>query len=93
MYPQAGDVLHKWNRNFLVTGVNQGCVYVQPSLSAHKAWVGVLFFREWAVGAEVVHVEEVCASDEVPGEIVSGHAETGSITGLRRKGGRSDVAP
>lgn len=55
MNPMAGDVLHKWDCNFLVTRVEQGCVYTEPSLSAHKAWIGILFFREWAYGAEVVH--------------------------------------
>jgi hypothetical protein len=54
MDPEPGDVFHKWDRNFLVTRVEMGMVFVQPSLSAHKAWVGVLFFREWAANAEVV---------------------------------------
>ncbi len=58
MDPRAGDVLHKWDKNFLVVRNEQGCVYVNPSLSAHKDWVGLLFFREWAVNASVVHVQE-----------------------------------
>ncbi len=57
MEPKAGDVLHKWDSNFLVTRHDQGCVYMEPSLSAHKGWVGLLFFREWASGADVVYVE------------------------------------
>ena len=57
MNPEAGDVLHKWDRDFFVARVTMGCVFVEPSLSAHKAWIGVLFFREWAATAEVVHPE------------------------------------
>lgn len=61
MNPHAGDVLHKWDRSFLVTSVTQGCIFVAPSLSAHKAWVGILFYREWAATAEVTHVSEAVA--------------------------------
>lgn len=54
MDPQPGDVFHKWDQNFLVDRVTQGCIFSKPSLSAHKNWVGVLYFRAWAASAEVV---------------------------------------
>jgi hypothetical protein len=57
MDPRAGDTLIKWHRAFYVLRVNQGCIFVQPSLSAHKEWVGLLFYREWAKDAEVAHVD------------------------------------
>lgn len=57
MDPKAGDILHKWDRAFLVTRHDQGCVFVQPSLSAHKDWVGLLFFREWAKDSSVRYME------------------------------------
>ena len=55
MEPCAGDVFHRWERNYLVTQNTMGAVFVQPSLSSDKAWIGILFFREWAQHAEVVH--------------------------------------
>jgi len=55
MEPQAGDVFHKWGQNFLIIRHTQGCVFIGPSLSAHREWVGLLFFREWAANAEIVH--------------------------------------
>ena len=56
--PRFGGVFHKWAQNFLINGVNQGCVFVSPSLSAHRGWIGILHFTEWAKGAEVIHVAE-----------------------------------
>ena len=56
MEPKAGDILRKWERNFLVTRHDQGCVYTEPPIS-HKGWVGLLFFREWASSANVVYAE------------------------------------
>ena len=48
----------KWDSNFPGYAPRSGgCVYTEPSLSAHKGWVGLLFFREWASGADVVYVE------------------------------------
>ena len=55
--PVVGDILHRWEQNFLVTQVTQGCVFCKPSLSAHKDWVGIQFFREWAANSEVVYME------------------------------------
>jgi hypothetical protein len=53
MNPKAGDVLRKWNQNFLVESFNQGAVYTKPSLS-DRGWLGILFFLEWAADAEVL---------------------------------------
>lgn len=55
--PIPGDVLHKWDRNFLVTRHEMGCVFTEPSLSAHQKWTGLLFYREWAAHSEVVYAE------------------------------------
>ncbi len=55
--PREGDVLNRWDRNFTVTRVTQGCVYTEPALSTNQ-WLGILFFREWAQRAAVVHVAE-----------------------------------
>lgn len=55
--PKPGDILKRWGIH-LVLENQQGCVFTQPSLSAHKEWVGILFFREWATNAEVIHRAE-----------------------------------
>lgn len=67
MNPLPGDVLHRWDRNTIVVRCEQGCVFTEPSLSAHKPWVGVLFYRGWASHAEVVHMSR--DSDCTPSEI------------------------
>jgi hypothetical protein len=57
MDPRKGDIFTKGGDAFLVTNHTQGCVYVHPSLSAHREWIGLLFFREWAAGAEIYHAQ------------------------------------
>ena len=76
MVPLAGDVLKRWGQCVLITRVEQGCVFSQPSLSAHKDWVGILFYREWAKGADVVFTqpERELAPPSVP--LVEGKDET-----------------
>jgi hypothetical protein len=58
--PKSGDVLRRWNQNFLVEGVTMGAVYTKPALS-DRGWLSILFFREWANSAEVVKPAEVAA--------------------------------
>lgn len=53
--PVTGDVFRKWDRNYLVTKNVMGAIYTMPSLSGHREWVGIKFFREWAKTAEVMH--------------------------------------
>ena len=55
MNPIQGDILKKWDQCFLVNRCDQGMVFVMPSLSAHRDWIGLLFFREFAATADVVY--------------------------------------
>lgn len=50
--PQPGDIYYKWGQSFLVTQVTMGCVFTWPSLSAHRDWVGICYFRDWATDAD-----------------------------------------
>jgi len=62
--PQDGDALRKWEQTFFVARVTQGCVFTWPSLSAHRDWVGLLYFRAWAKDADVlVHAHLGAARD------------------------------
>ena len=56
--PRTGDVIRKWEQNFLINDVVMGCVYTSPPLTAHRDWVGIQYFKEWAKTAEVVFVEK-----------------------------------
>lgn len=55
MEPAAGDCFRRWEQSVEVTRVTQGMVFTLPSLSAHRDWVGILYFREWADGAELLN--------------------------------------
>ncbi len=55
--PVSGDVLRRWDQNYLIVNNQQGCVFsVPPLISDPRKWVGIQVFREWAKHAEVMHV-------------------------------------
>ncbi len=59
--PCRGDKFKsKFGHEHVIELVTQGCVYVRPSLSAHKPWVGIQEFWKWAEDAEYLgNVREV----------------------------------
>ena len=52
--PRPMDALKRWNTTHLVLRVEQGCVFTQPSLAAHREWVGIQYYREWAKDAAIL---------------------------------------
>jgi hypothetical protein len=49
--PMPGDVLRKWGHNYTIVTSAMGWV------TTVDMGLGILFFRQWAADAEVIHVD------------------------------------